>query len=167
MAAGEYAQYRHEGHRRGAVVQQTLRLDQHPKAALCIGFLERRNDRYRIGRGNQRPEDDCATPVPGQRKVHTKGCDGGREHDTHACEKRHDGQLLLELSPVDEERGLEHQGRQKNIKDQILRQVPFDGEMTEMKGHPREHEAHGIGQMHATRQHGHQRRHEEKKAELR
>jgi hypothetical protein len=119
MAAGECAKYGNESDGRGAIVQKTFRFDQYPQASMNLGLLEGRDDRDRIGRGDQHSKDDGAAPIPSQCVVHPECSDRGCQRNAHCREQRDNGQLFFEFSPVDEKRRLEHQGRQKDRKYQV------------------------------------------------
>ena len=76
-----------EEDRRRAVVDQALGLDQEPQPAGYAGFAQERDHRDRVGRGDQRAEDERGLDRPAEPVVHPAGDDRSAERNADSRQR--------------------------------------------------------------------------------
>ena len=91
----------------GAIVEQALGLDEQAEPSSHSQFLDERDDRDRVGRADQRPENEGGFERPAE-QGHQSACDdGGAERDPD-CRQRNDrNEVASQIAPAEVERCLE------------------------------------------------------------
>ena len=141
-----------------AVVEQTLGLDEEAEAASHSRFLDERDDRDRVGRADQRPEDERGFKRPAE-QGHESARDDGRAERDPDCRQRNDrNEIALQIAPAQVQRRLEQERRQDDVEDEVVGQREAGMAARGRERRAREHEADRIGQTQAARRERHQNR---------
>ena len=130
-----------EQNHRAHVVEQAFGLHQEFQSSPNLQVPEQRNHRHRIGRGDQYPEGQRGNPSPSKQKMHSKQRDDRRNKHSHRSENNDNKQVPPQLLPADTERPLKNEGRQKDIKNQILRQDNLRGIRKKRQDNPRQEQS--------------------------
>ena len=90
-----------------AVVEQALGLDEQAEAAGHSQFFDERDDRDRVGRADQRPENEGGFERPAE-QGHQSAChDDCAERDPDRRQRNHRNKIALQIAPAQVERRLE------------------------------------------------------------
>ena len=111
-----------EEDRGGAVVEQALGFDEEAEAAGDARFLDERDDRDRIGRADQRPENEGGFERPAE-QCHEPACHDERaQRDPDRRQREHRNEIAAEIAPAQVQRRLEQERRQHHVEDEIVGQ---------------------------------------------
>ena len=147
-----------EEDRGGAVVEQALGLDEEAEAAGHARFLDERDDRDRVGRADQRPEDERGFERPAE-QGHEPARHDGRASATPMVDSATTGtRSRLQIAPAQVQRRLEQERRQDDVEDEVVGQRKAGMAARGGERRAREHEADRIGQTQAARRERHQNR---------
>jgi hypothetical protein len=140
-----------EQDRGGAVVEQALGFDEEAQPAGHARFPQERDDRDRVGRADQRAEDESGFERPAKPDGEPARHDERAEHDPHGRQRDHRNEIALEIAPAQVQRRLEQERRQDNVEDQVVGQRQARLAAGGGERRPGEHEADRIGQAEAAR----------------
>ena len=161
---GRPDQNEREQHRGDAVVEQALGFDEQAQAAGHAQFPEERDDRDRVGRADQRSEDEGRFERPAEPDDEPARDDQRAEHNADGRQRDHGNEIALQIAPAQVQRRLEQERRQHDVEDQVVGQREARLAAGGGERRPRQHEADRIGQAQAARRQRDQNR-EAKKGE--
>ena len=141
-----------------AIVEQALGLDEEAEAASHSQFFDERDDRDRVGRADQRPEDECGFDRPAE-QGHQSACDDRRTERDPDCRQRNDrNEIALQIAPAQIQRRLEQERRQDDVEDEVVGERKAGMAARGGERCARQHEADRIGQTQAARRERHEDR---------
>ena len=108
---------------RRAVVEQALSLDQRGEAGRRTEPPEDRDDGNRVGRGDDRTDDECDVERQPGRQVEDHGDDRGRDDDAGRGEHDHPAEGAPQLANVDLVGRLEDEARQQHRENEVRRDL--------------------------------------------
>lgn len=142
----------------GAVVEQTLALEQLGEAPRAAQVPEQADHSDWIGRRDQSSEHERMLPAEAGsqsqligNQEEDEGSERGRGHHAWDRERRDRDAVVPELPKVDVERGLEDQAREKYIEQEILGQLRRREQLQCTEHQPRQHQRYRVGQTHPRR----------------
>ena len=140
-----------EEDRGGAVVEQALGFDEEAEAAGHARFLDERDDGNRVGRGDQRAEDQRGLKRPAE-QGNESACNHRRaQNDPDGRERDHGNEIASQIAPAQVERRLEQERRQHDVEDEIMRQREASVAARGGERRARKHEPDGVGETQASR----------------
>ena len=140
-----------EEDRGGAVVEQALGFDEEAEAAGHARFLDERDDRDRVGRRDQRAEDERGLKRPAE-QGDKPACDHAAHKTTPMVDERdHGNEIASQIAPAQVERRLEQERRKHDVEDEIVRQREASVAARGGERRAREHEPDRVGETQAPR----------------
>ena len=134
-----------------AIVEQALGLDEEAEAAGHSRFFDERDDRDRVGRADQRPENEGGFERPAE-QGHQSAChDDGAERDPDRRQRNHRNKIASQIAPAQVERRLEQERRQDDVEDEVVGQRQAGMAARGGERCAGQHEADRIGQTQAAR----------------
>ena len=140
-----------EEDRGGAVVEQALGLDEEAEAASHSRFFDERDDRDRVGRADQRPEDERGFKRPAE-QGHQSACHDERaERDPDGRQRDDRNEIAVQIAPAQVERRLEQERRQDDVEDEVVGQREAGMAARGGERRARQHKTDRIGQTQTAR----------------
>ncbi len=168
--AGHDRQDDAEHYDRSSVVEEALALDEDREPPGGAHLPEQRNDRDRIGCGDQRAEEERRAQREFREGRKHEGYDRRGDEQPWRRQGEDRRQVLDQQPAVQRERRLEDQGRQEDEEDELGRERdPSDGLERLSALHqnaeedPDQDQAHGVGEVRTPERHGCYHRHQQQR----
>ena len=133
-----------EQHDGGRIVEQALALHQHSQSLRCTEILEDGHDRHRIGRRQDRAQQQA------DQKAHARYCPDrttdheGGDQQTNDCQEQDRANVRQQLPDIDGQTAFEDQRRQEDENDDLRGDLQRLEAVEQVADHP---QVHGMGQF--------------------